>query len=178
MNVQAILANAKQFLNAYYVLNANKQHIRNKINRISPYSISPQIFERMRSGELKVTDIPEVVAIAFACELFLKAMLLQYANIDERKQHNHFKLMCDLPHVVFDDLLQRLCEAVPTMSEELILNCIYDNSKAFVEWRYFHETGQARHMTNFAVLMAETMAAMLRATLGEQAPSEPTENVL
>lgn len=178
MNVGRILANARQFLNAYYVLNANKQHIRDEINKINPYAISPKIFERMRSGELKVTDIPEVVAIAFACEVFLKAMLLHYANIDERTQHHHFKLMNLLPPAIFNDLLQRLRDAMPTMSEELILNCIYDNGRAFVQWRYFHETGQATHMTNFAVIMAETMAAMLDEALGPQAPSEPSDDVL
>jgi len=178
MNVSTILANARQFLKAYYVLDANKQHIRNEINKINPYSISPQIFERMRSGELKVTDIPEVFAIAFACELYLKAMLLHYANIDERKQHHHFKLMHLLPPAVFDDLLQHLCVAMPNMSEELILNCVYDNGKAFVQWRYFHETGQATHRTNFAVIMSETIARMMAEALGPQVAPELSDDTL
>ena len=54
VNVDTVIANAKQFLNAYYVLHANAQHIQNEINKINPFSISPQIFERLNSGELRL----------------------------------------------------------------------------------------------------------------------------
>ena len=105
-------------------------------------------------------------------------MLLEFAGVDERKKHDHFKLVNLLPKAVFDEFLGRLCNAIPTMSEETILNCIYDNGKAFVEWRYFHEVGQATHMTNFAAIMAETMATMLAEARGLQAPEVPAQNVL
>jgi hypothetical protein len=178
MNINTIILNATQFYNAYFVLDANKQHIRNEINKINPYSISPKIYERMKAGELKVTDIPEVVALAFSCELFLKAMLLHYAGIEERREHNHFKLMHMLPPEVFDELLRHLCNAMPEMSEELILNCVFDNAAAFVQWRYFHETGQASHMTNFAATMALVMKDMLELAVGSRPAADLSDGVL
>lgn len=162
MSVEAICQTAKQFWNTYLILKDNEQHIRDEINKINPFSISPVIYERMAAGELKNTGIPLVVNVAFASELYLKALYLQSTGQEADYDHDHYNIFMQLPM----NVQERLIEVMKTMltegtTDEFIHECIEMNSGAFNTWRYLHQFKEADHMTNFAAITVQALQQVL-----------------
>ncbi|EAQ32291.1 HEPN domain-containing protein [Idiomarina baltica] len=92
---------------------------------------------------------PSVICGAFSVELSMKSLL--YKNGVESKGHHLLKLMRKLSPEIQNEIRDGLGKKWPDFEEQLE-NC----DKAFVDWRYAHETTQDLNInSNFLILLAE-----------------------
>lgn len=99
------------------------------------------------AGFIRPLIVPAVVNSAFAVELALKAMLLRSLKANDPAPEGHdldvlFKLLAPA-----DQAALRMAVPVPmypkpkTPSADPFADALLAHSKAFVRWRYAHETG-------------------------------------
>ncbi len=84
-------------------------------------------------------DIPAGVNSAFACEVFLKA-ILKLKQIDYKKEHDLKTLFSLLPTKIYNEVKSGTANNFGGMWVNAFGVEFIDNvSKAFVEWRYIYE---------------------------------------
>lgn len=83
-------------------------------------------------------DIPAGVNSAFACEVFLKA-ILKFKGIDYCKGHDLKEFFEQLPNDIYDFVKNTTIKNYGSWCNALGIEYLDNISKAFVDWRYIYE---------------------------------------
>ena len=81
--------------------------------------------------------IPAIVNLAFACELYLKALLYQSGFVDAIRNHNLNELFCKLPDSTQGQMENEF--AARSRYPITLKQILEIHSKAFENWRYAYE---------------------------------------
>ena len=101
--------------------------------------------------------VPAIVNRAFACELFLKAMLSK--NTRSHKLQDLFDaLEIDIQNKIQSNTIGKMQEISKTYSDVEFRNDLITNGNIFAEWRYFHEGNV--NSVNFAFISNFTKATL------------------
>lgn len=91
-----------------------------------------------KEGWMRQNIIPEIVNRAFACEIFLKAMLT-YKNIKFKRNHNLFELWKKLSKELSNKVEGEIYECIELEESVSLDDLINKIANAFNEWRYIYE---------------------------------------
>ncbi|MCC6208759.1 MAG: HEPN domain-containing protein [Gammaproteobacteria bacterium] len=161
MTYESALAAAKEFFDAYMILSANNDRVRQEVAKSNPFALSPAAKRRLRSGELKRTMVPDIVCLAFSLELSLKSLLIKL-NGGAPREHNLQALFRLLAHDTQSALISKTgTECGSALTEAEFMANLENIGNAFVEWRYLHEKGPASFMPAFGVGLAKAIASEL-----------------
>ena len=106
---------------------------------------------------------PGIVNSAFACEVFIKALLVYHGmTLEEIKAHNHGLEGLWKAYIIKDGQTARqVQEAVKnyfrSTDETLFDRKLRDASNAFVDWRYSYEGGNAKINLHFLMAFREIL---------------------
>ena len=84
---------------------------------------------------------PQIVNLAFACEVYLKS-LLNFYKIDFGKSHKLNELLNMLPDEVRNSIENRTFDKRPVLFDAFGYKLIDKIADAFVEWRYSYEVSR------------------------------------
>ena len=94
---------------------------------------------RHDTADIEWYSTPSIINSAFACEVYLKAMLL-FSNIPIKKEHKIKELYKMIPDQIKDEIksmVTRGCESI--WYDSFGFEKLDNISDAFVEWRYCYE---------------------------------------
>lgn len=127
------------------------QDIIKKYNLIdnSPVKLNDQCMITARGDKFISKQIPFVVNNSFACELYLKLILLEnnidFKNLKGRNGHNLWKLYNKAKSILKNDL-----DEISSFKE---YECKIKNiSEAFIKWRYIYEKSEEIDSLDFIFL--------------------------
>ncbi|WP_374308728.1 hypothetical protein [Dongia sp.] len=162
---KTILMIADHFYNAYRLLEDNEQAVAAEIERVMGDRLDPtdEFIERVNNRTFRQTGIPGVTCIAFATELYLKALaMFTQGNNDRINGHNTKVLFDNLPAAAKQELVAAILALLPEDNEESIGQRLAVNARAFEEFRYFHEEPTGRdYMQAFAVVIVICLRRVL-----------------
>lgn len=108
---------------------------------------------------LAIQMLPSIVLWAFACELYLKA-LLSYEGKPRLNDHNLERLFLACSADMQKTIRTSVCSH--SISEEEFPRMLADNAKIFQEFRYIHETSDTKQGTpEFFRVMVQAIVAIL-----------------
>lgn len=106
--------------------------------------------------------VPQIVNLAFACEVFLKTIILTTQN--EVRGHELKKLWSELDHELRVQLMVAI-QDFTKLDESTILQMIENISNAFTEWRYLYEVSglsiQIGFLEDFTYVLRDTTCKIL-----------------
>jgi hypothetical protein len=161
MPVQDPTATARDFYIAYRVLSESNDRVLATIVSDNPFSVSPRMMERLKSGELKQVYNAQIVCLAFALELYLKAVLVHSVG-NVPRTHNLSCLFQKVPTDIRAKIIEELQTRMPEISEKVFDSNVQAIAEAFDEWRYVFENGQAAFMPAFGMNLAEALSKIIK----------------
>lgn len=149
-------------------------------NGVSFMESSLRCYGKEENGEYKIIDkgkvcqltAPVVVNAAFACEMFLKALLMN-AGILYNKKHNLVKLFDLLP----EDIRREISRFCGNSEDETVFRMtLSKHANDFVDIRYFVENNDWGHMSpTYMVALAHNMSLITRCLLFDS--SNPNSSI-
>ena len=102
-----------------------------------------------------------IVNSAFACEVFIKALLIYYGNtVDEIHGHELYKLWAKYKEIDIgsaSNVEQTVKNIFNSKNENMFDECFRNISNAFYEWRYIYEKHGATIHIQFLRIFRETL---------------------
>lgn len=106
-----------------------------------------------RGNKIICKHFPFLVNKAFACEVYLKFLLIEYniniSDLKGKEGHNLLKLYKKLPRELQENFLNSMYNK-GILSEDQLVKELQNISQTFVEWRYIYEKNE--HSTNYGFL--------------------------
>ncbi len=115
--------------------------------------------------------IADIVNSVFACEVFIKALLLNSGKtIEEIKKEKHgieglWKLLRAVNPAISTDIENRVISIFQSKDSDFFNNAMSTISDAFVKWRYIYEGHGATIHLNFLRIFREVMREVCCETL-------------
>lgn len=163
MEQTSILMTADHFYNAYQLLEANEQQVEAEIAKgFIDGEPTEEFIAKVNARSFRQTAIPGITCLAFSTELYLKALITFTTGRTKFIEHDTKGLFDAIPDKERDELVAVILEQLPDDAADTVFKRIEFNSKAFVQFRYFHEAPAGRdHMTPFAVLFVLSLRKVL-----------------
>lgn len=102
-----------------------------------------------------------IVNSAFACEVFIKALLIYYGNtVDEIHGHEFYKLWAKYKEIDIgsaSNVEQTVKNIFNSKNENMFDDCLRNISNAFYEWRYIYEKHGATIHIQFLRIFREAL---------------------
>ena len=107
--------------------------------------------------DLRPRVVPEAVNLAFACEIFLKTLLL-FNDVKYKRKHKLEDLFNELPQKYKTEIENRCLLEYRTLHDSFGFSLLFNVSDAFEKWRYCYE----HHNLQLKVGFLYIFAAILR----------------
>ena len=115
-----------------------------------------------KTADIERYDMPSIINLAFACEVFLKSML-DYYGIDYKKVHELKKLFELLPEIIRVGIKFHIMENYAGKWRDACDREYLENiSDAFVKWRYIYEYRKQRGSNTIYISFLEAFRNVLR----------------
>lgn len=122
------------------------------------YSVAVWCNDRNALDFMTNTMYPFAVNIAFACELYIKAIMIKQSSLSEfEKGHNLLDLFQSLDP---KDQTALECEFTSHYSAKPLKDFLDENKTVFIDWRYALEKQVSVNVTGF-IAFAESLRAYI-----------------